>query len=303
MPILLALLAPILWGSTYATVGLFLQEQSPVWVAVWRALPAGILLLMIHPTKPPLPAKKMLALSFCNIAAFFLLLFIAAYRLPGSIAGTLSATMPLQVMLLRWLQEGKRPSWWMALLSLAGIAGVALLFNPSSSPDPVGVAAALAATLLIAQSTLWMSRWQYRDALALTAWQLLLGGMMLLPVALTLTGPPALPRPHAWPGLIWLVLANSALAYWCWVWALNRFGPAVMSIVSLLNPLSAVLLGVMLLPERLSWPQWLGIALILLAVLLMKIPTAPRRPVRAKAVRGVPPAAAADRPEGSSKQR
>ncbi|CAK8736593.1 hypothetical protein SODG_000306 [Sodalis praecaptivus] len=58
MPILLALLAPILWGSTYATVGLFLQEQSPVWVAVWRALPAGILLLMIHPTKPPLPAKK-----------------------------------------------------------------------------------------------------------------------------------------------------------------------------------------------------------------------------------------------------
>ncbi|CAK8736594.1 hypothetical protein SODG_000307 [Sodalis praecaptivus] len=43
----------------------------------------------------------MLALSFCNIAAFFLLLFIAAYRLPGSIAGTLSATMPLQVMLLR----------------------------------------------------------------------------------------------------------------------------------------------------------------------------------------------------------
>lgn len=172
-----------------------------------------------------------------------------------------------------------------------------------ASPDPVGVAAALAATLLIAQSTLWMSRWQYRDALALTAWQLLLGGMMLLPVALTLTGPPALPRPHAWPGLIWLVLANSALAYWCWVWSLNRFFPAVMSIVSLLNPLSPVLLGVMLLPERLSWPQWLGIALILLAVLLMKIPTAPRRPVRAKAVRGVPPAAAADRPEGSSEQR
>lgn len=62
--------------------------------------------------------------------------------------------MPLQVMLLRWLQEGKKPSWWMALLSLAGIAGVGLLLNPSSSPDPIGVAAALAATLLIAQSTL-----------------------------------------------------------------------------------------------------------------------------------------------------
>lgn len=124
---------------------------------------------------------------------------------------------------------------------------------------------------------------------------------MLLPVALA--GPPPLPRPHAWPGLIWLVLANSALAYWCWVWALNRFGPAVMSIVSLLNPLSAVMLGVMLLPERLSWPQWLGIALILLAVLLMKIPTALRRPVRAKAAKGVPPAAAADRPGGRPQQR
>lgn len=202
--------------------------------------------------------------------------------------------MPLQVMLLRWLQEGKKPSWWMALLSLAGIAGVGLLLNPSSSPDPIGVAAALAATLLIAQSTLWMSRWQYRDALALTAWQLLLGGLMLLPVALVLAGPPSLPRPHAWPGLVWLVLANSELAYWCWVRALDRFGPAVMSMVSLLNPLSAVLLGVMLLPERLSWPQWLGIIVILLAVMLMKIPS----PLRHPAAKDTPPACAGRKSPG-----
>lgn len=92
----------------------------------------------------------MLLLSFCNIPAFFLLLFIAAYRLPGSVAGSLSASMPLQVMLLRWLQEEKKPSSRITMLSLASIAGVGLLINPSPPPDPVWIVAALSTTMLIA---------------------------------------------------------------------------------------------------------------------------------------------------------
>lgn len=49
----------------------------------------------------------MLAISLCNISFFFVLLFIAAHRLPGSVAGTLGATLPLMVLLLQWVQEGK----------------------------------------------------------------------------------------------------------------------------------------------------------------------------------------------------
>ena len=174
MPLLIALLAPLLWGSTYAVVSLYLTDYSPYWVAVWRALPAGVLLLLLHPRRPPLVWSRQFLLAFCNITAFFALLFVAAYRLPGAVAGTLGATLPLILMGLAWLQDGVRPTIKWLLLGVMGLVGVLLLLNPSANLDPVGVACALLATLLIGQSSRWMQRWPVDDLLALTAWQLLL---------------------------------------------------------------------------------------------------------------------------------
>lgn len=183
MPLLIALLAPLLWGSTYAVVSLYLTDYSPYWVAVWRALPAGVLLLLLHPRRPPLVWSRQFLLAFCNITAFFALLFVAAFRLPGAVAGTLGATLPLILMGLAWLQDGVRPTLKWLLLGVMGLVGVLLLLNPSANLDPVGVACALLATLLIGQSSRWMQRWPVDDLLALTAWQLLLGGLMLIPLA------------------------------------------------------------------------------------------------------------------------
>ncbi|CAJ1792610.1 hypothetical protein LMCDFJHI_01136 [Aeromonas salmonicida] len=270
MPLLIALLAPLLWGSTYAVVSL-----SPYWVAVWRALPAGLLLLLLHPRLPPLPWGKQFLLAFCNIAAFFALLFVAAFRLPGAVAGTLGATLPLVLMLLAWLQDGTRPTlkWLLlGLMGLMGLAGVLLLLNPSANLDPIGVTCALLATLLIGQSSRWMQRWPVSDLLALTAWQLLLGGLMLIPLAWWLAGPMPLPQSAAAPGLVWLILLNTALAYWAWLWGLKRHGPEVMGMLALTNPMVAVSLGVLMVGETLDGRQWLGIGVILLSLFLMKLP-------------------------------
>ena len=166
----IAILAPIFWGSTYSAVALFLGDLSPYWMAVWRALPAGLLMLMISRRGLPLSLPRMLAVSFFNIAAFFLLLFIAAYRLPGAIAGTLGATLPLVLMLLQWLTEGKRPQPKLLGLAFLGLFGVILLLNPSSDIDWIGAGAMLLATFFVAQSTLWMKRWEAKDRLAVSAW-------------------------------------------------------------------------------------------------------------------------------------
>lgn len=275
MPLLIALLAPLLWGSTYAVVSLYLTDYSPYWVAVWRALPAGLLLLLLHPRLPPLPWGKPCLLAFCNITAFFALLFVAAFRLPGAVAGTLGATLPLVLMLLAWLQDGTRPSLKWLLLGLMGLVGVLLLLNPSANLDPVGVTCALLATLLIGQSSRWMRRWPVNDLLALTAWQLLLGGLMLIPLAWWLAGPMPLPRPASAPGLLWLILLNTALGYWAWLWGLKHHGPEVMGMLALTNPMMAVSLGVLMVGETLDGRQWLGIGVILLSLFLMKLPTRP----------------------------
>ncbi|MDO6706872.1 DMT family transporter [Photobacterium sp. 1_MG-2023] len=270
MNYLLAFMVPVLWGSTYAAVGLFLQDMSPYWVAVFRALPAGLVLLLIRPKLPPLSWRRMTLLSFCNIAAFFVLLFIAAYRLPGSVAGTLGATMPLQMMLLQWLGEGKKPDPMAVALAVLGLIGVGLLLNPSADLDPIGTVAALAGTALVAQSALWMKRWTVTDALGFTAWQLVLGGFMLVPFAWMVAGAPAAITMHEVPGLLWLVLLNTAFGYWAWVRSIKTLGPNVMSMLSLVNPMTAVMLGIGLVGESLGILQWVGIGLILLALLLMK---------------------------------
>lgn len=272
MPYLIALIAPLTWGSTYALVSLSLEGLSPFWVACWRALPAGLLLVLLRPRLPDLAWRKLLLLAFCNIAAFFTLLFIGAYRLPGAVAGTLGATLPLILLLLAWLIDGARPTLRWLLLALLGLCGVLLLLNPSARLDPVGVAAALGAALLIGLSARWMQSWSVGDLLSLTGWQLLLGGLMLIPIAWTLAGPMPLPTAHALPGLAYLVLVNTALAYWAWLWGLRRLGAQVMSMLALTNPIVAVSLGVLLVGETLGSMQWSGIALILLSLVLMKLP-------------------------------
>ena len=80
MPMLIALLAPLLWG-TYAVVSLS-DRLLPYWVAV-AGVAYRLLLLLVRPRLPPLPWGKQCLLAFCNIAAFFALLFVAAFRLPG----------------------------------------------------------------------------------------------------------------------------------------------------------------------------------------------------------------------------
>lgn len=266
----IAILAPIFWGSTYSAVALYLGDLSPYWMAVWRALPAGILMLLISRRGLPLSLPRMLAVSFFNIAAFFLLLFIAAYRLPGAVAGTLGATLPLVLMLLQWLTEGKRPEPKLLSLAVLGLLGVGLLLNPSTDIDWVGAGAMLLATFFVAQSTLWMKRWEAKDIFGLTAWQLVLGGVMLVPFAWGLAGPPQAPTLDALPGLAWIIVLNTAVGYWAYIRSITVLGPNRQSIIMFLNPLTAVTLGVLWIDETLQPLQWLGIAMILASLLWMK---------------------------------
>ncbi|MDE1460930.1 DMT family transporter [Spartinivicinus poritis] len=274
MKYLIAALTPIFWGSTYAIVNLWLTDLSPLWVATWRALPAGIILILLTPKKLrvlPVNAFKLTGLSLINITAFFALLFIAAYRLPGSVAGTLTSTLPLQLLLLNWVFNKIRPAWSWLSLSLLGVAGIVLLLNPSANLDPIGVTAALGATLLIATSAIWVQRWQVENIIGLTGWQLLIGGLLLVPLAWIVEGPVQIPAMNQVPALLWLSLVNTLLAYLIWFWSLKHLGSHIIGLLALLNPITAVGLGLLLVGESLSFMQWLGVTLVLSALILMKV--------------------------------
>ena len=97
-------LAPLIWGSTYLVTTEFLPPNRPFTAALIRVLPAGLLLLAWTRRLPRRGEWGIVALlGFLNIGFFQAMLFVAAYRLPGSLAAVLSSTQTLMVLVFTWL--------------------------------------------------------------------------------------------------------------------------------------------------------------------------------------------------------
>jgi probable blue pigment (indigoidine) exporter len=266
----LTALAPIAWGSGYYVTETFLPPDRPLFGATVRALPFGLLLLALRPGLPRgIWWWRALLLGTLNIGAFFALVFVAAYRLPGGMAATLTATAPIVVMLVAWLVIGERPR----VASLAGAAvgavGVALLVLRSSvTVDPIGVAASFGAVAMSSLGFVLVKRWKPPvDLLTFTAWQLVAGGLVLLPVALLVEGtPPPIDLP-AVGGFLYLGIAGTLVAYVVWFRGLRRLPAAAVSLVGLLNPVAGTIIGVALAGEAFGAAQAAGLLLVLTGIL------------------------------------
>ncbi|QIF98075.1 EamA family transporter [Proteus terrae] len=267
--LLLTALAPIVWGSTYIVTTEMLPANVPMTLAALRALPAGILLLIIMRQLPQgIWWLRVIILGILNFSLFWWLLFISAYRLPGGVAATVGAVQPLIVLFLsRWLLQ-TRLSWLSISAALGGIFGVAILIlTPNAALDPIGIIAGLGGAFSMATGTVLSRRWQPPvTPLTFTAWQLTAGGAVLLPFALLFE--PALPSLTGinFLGLAYLTLIGGALTYIFWFRGLALLGPSSVASLGFLSPLSAVILGWALLGQQLTSLQILGMIVILLSI-------------------------------------
>ncbi|MFB9151026.1 EamA family transporter [Roseovarius ramblicola] len=264
--ILITALAPAIWGSTYLVTTEFLPEGYPITLAVLRALPAGLLLLAVTRC---LPSRdwliRVFMLGALNFAVFWTLLFVAAYHLPGGVAATVTSVQALMVigMARGWLGTSVRAASVVA--AITGITGVGLLLlGPGAALDPVGIAAALGAAAAMAAGTVLSRKWQPPvPALSFAAWQLTAGGLILLP--LSLLAEPALPplTMTNLGGLLWLGLIGAAATYWIWFRGVARIEPGAVSMLGMMSPVTAVILGWVWLGQALSLLQILGAIIVL----------------------------------------
>jgi len=269
--LLLTALAPAIWGSTYVVTTLMLPQDYPLTVAMLRALPAGLLLLLAVRQLPQgIWWLRAFILGALNFSVFWALLFVAAYRLPGGVAATLGAIQPLVVILLARSLLGTPVRGLSVLAALGGLGGVALLvLTPKAALDPVGIAAGLVSAASMALGTVLSRRWQPPvSALTFTSWQLTAGGMLLVPLALA--AEPALPPLSALnvAGIAYLGLIGAALTYVLWFRGVARLEPAVVSSLGFLSPITAVLLGWGILGQQLSAAQIAGMAIVAASVWL-----------------------------------
>jgi probable blue pigment (indigoidine) exporter len=268
-------LAPALWGTTYGVTRGLLPPGRPLLAAAVRALPVGLALVAMSRS---LPRGRWwwraATLGVLNIGLFFALLFTAAYRLPGGVAATVGGLQPLVVVALSWPLLGERPRMLGAGAGLLGAGGVWLLVaRAAGAIDPVGVWAAVLGTLSMATGIVLAKRWRPPvPLLAFTGWQLAAGGLLLLPFALVVEGLPDALRPEATAGYAYLALAGGGLAYVLWFRGIGRLPAAAVSLLGLLSPVVAVLVGWAVLGETLTEAQTLGAVFVLAAVALGQIP-------------------------------
>lgn len=271
LDLLLTALAPAIWGSTYLVTTELLPAGYPLTVSMLRALPAGLLLLLIVRQLPHgIWWMRVFVLGALNFSIFWWMLFISAYRLPGGVAATVGAIQPLVVILFARLIIGTPIRALVIAASLAGMAGVALLvLTPKAALDEIGIAAGLAGAVSMAAGTVLSRVWQPPvSPLAFASWQLTAGGLLLVPVALWLEPPlPALTTPNI-IGFLYLGLISAAFTYILWFRGLARLEPSMIAPLGLLSPVTAVILGWAVVDQSLTPAQIAGILIVLGSVWL-----------------------------------
>jgi probable blue pigment (indigoidine) exporter len=266
---LLTAIAPCIWGSTYVVTTEMLPAAHPLTAAVVRVLPIGLIMIAVAPALPKGNWWwRLMVLGLLNIGVFQALLFISAYRLPGGVAATVIAAQPLGVVMLSGPLLHVRHTALTWIAAMVGLAGVGLLvLTPSAQLDTVGVLAALAGAFIMALGTVLTKRWiSPLPMAAFTAWQLIFGGIFLLPLAMLFEEPlPPLTISNI-VGYLYLGVIGTGLTYLLWFKGIQRLPASAVSLLALLSPVVATGIGYLILDQRLSVLQMIGALLVLTSV-------------------------------------
>jgi drug/metabolite transporter (DMT)-like permease len=270
----------IVWGSTYLGIALAAETIPPVFAAGMRFLLAGALMglfIALRRGVAPFRVGRDELGSAALVGVLLLgansLLFVAERRVPIGLASLLIASVPLWIVLMR-TATGDRPKR-VALVGVAtGFAGIAVLVRPTASASFGGILLVLGSALIWATGSFSASKLpQPEDPFVATALQMLAGGALLLPIGLAFPGAESLdPSTWSWRslvGLVYLVLIGSLVGYTAYVWLLGNLPISTVATYAYVNPVVAILLGVIFLDESVSWRIVVGAAVVLVSVALV----------------------------------
>jgi DME family drug/metabolite transporter len=280
------LLAALCFGTTGTAQALGPGGLAPAGVGAARVLVGGALLVAVALAgRAPLTRlpKGPLLVAAGGVAAYQVC-FFAAVAETGVAVGTIVAigSAPVSAGALEWALERRAPALaWAAATALA-CAGVALLAldGADASVSLPGVGLALSAGASYAVYTLAAKRLLRAGHApeAVMAGAFGLGGLLLAPV-LAGTGAGWLLHPGGAALALFLGVVPTALAYVLFARGLQRLSAAETATLTLAEPLTATLLGVAVLAERLSAPAALGAGLVLAGLVVLSVPQ--RRPALA----------------------
>jgi drug/metabolite transporter (DMT)-like permease len=275
----------LVWGSTFLAIRIGVHEVPPFLFAAMRFFAAGIILhAWVRAKGVPSPtACEWASASFLGLLIFVMdygLLFWAEKRVPSGIAAVMLATIPVfmslsEILFLRTQTLTLR----LGLAMLAGLAGVAVLVNPSAGfgqpgVDMLGAAALVVASISWSISVILTRKLPLPESKIMSSSaQMLTGGFFLLLTSALLGDFKGFSvgavSAGVWFALAYLVVAGSIIAFTAYTWLIHHESPTKVGTYAYVNPVVAVLLGYFFGGEALGARTVAGTLLVLVSVIVI----------------------------------
>lgn len=270
---LLFALSSVIWGVPYLFIKVAVDAGVPPAFVAWARVALGAaLLLPVALRRGALRGLRghggaIVAYTVCEIAVPFVLIAVGERYIASSLAAILVATMPLQLALLSvWLSPAHRPTGLRLVGLVIGLGGVVALLGVDVGGRPnelLGAVLVLVATLGYAAAPLIVSRHLADlDPLGPVTASLVLATIALLPAAL-LRPPHGIPTPAALGAIAVLGVVCTVLGLVIFFQLITEAGPSRASIITYVNPVVAVVAGVLALHEHVGVMSLVGLLSIL----------------------------------------
>lgn len=266
-------LSSVIWGIPYLFIKVAVDAGlAPAFVAWSRIALAAVLLVPLAWRRGALRglsgrAGAIVAYAACEVAVPFVLIAIGERYITSSLTAILVATMPLLVALLSMrFSPADRPTGLRLLGLVIGLGGVVALLGVDVGGRPaelLGAALVLVATLGYAAAPIIVSRrLADLDPLGPVAASLVVATVALLPAGLA-TLPRGMPGPAALWSILVLGVVCTALGLIVFFQLIAEAGPSRASVITYVNPLVAVVIGMLVLGEHIGAISVAGLVLIL----------------------------------------
>jgi drug/metabolite transporter (DMT)-like permease len=276
---LLIVALSMVWGGAFVFAEIALAELPPVTVALGRVgIAALVLVAVVWAVGERLPQGARLRGGIAlmallnNVIPFWLILW-GQLHVTAGLASILVATAPLFAVVVAHLATDDEKITPARLVGLvAGFAGVVVMIGPEVlgglAGDALGALAVLGGAFLYAVSGVYGRRFRRERPLVLAAGQMTAATLMLLPLSALVDRPWTFPLPSgaAWAALLAIGAVSSALGFVIFFRVLARAGATNLMLVNFLNPVSAILLGALLIGEHVTLRQMIGMAAIALGL-------------------------------------
>jgi drug/metabolite transporter (DMT)-like permease len=285
MPYLVFIGCCLIWGSTFLAIRIGNEAVPPVWAATLRLVLAAPLLaglvLVTRQRFPRGPALRgALLFGFFNFGVNLSLLYWGERVVPSGIAAVLYATVPLSTALIAAALGVERLVPRKLIAAVVAIVGVAIIFAGELKLDvPIeGLVAVFLAATAASLSSVFLKRAPQPSAIAANAVGAGIGAVVCLVVSVVIGEDHTLPSTvSGWWPIVYLTIAGSLGAYVLYTWLVQHWPVTNASMVGVVVPVIAVILGAVAKQEQRSTESYVGAVVVLAAVLIALQPWAGTR--------------------------